>query len=208
MNCLKFQNKLFFMDSVQTMSNEDLNLQRRLTLNLLDKIDSKYNSIKKDIELTVIPALKTVIKTNNTSLNNENFKNLLKEVFNAFSNAKDFLQNLKNYSNYVREDSDYSREESIQIISETYDKITSEDETGCYDKCLSLVNLIINQTAIVMYRLYNIALLDEESLKPFLSAPKVLLGGLDEKGEPDLKYTIKRLVYQFAFDVKFVEGEF
>ena len=29
-----------------------------------------------------------------------------------------------------------------------------------------------------MYRLYNVALLDEEELKPFLTALKVLFGGL------------------------------
>ena len=47
-------------------------------------------------------------------------------------------------------------------------------------------NLIINQSAIVMYRLYHVALLGEEEMNPFLTAPKVLFDGLNEKGEPNL----------------------
>lgn len=121
---------------------------------------------------------------------------------------KEYLKNLNDYSNSVRDDSEYSREDSIQIIENTYNQITSEDESGLYDKCLSLLNLIINQSAIVMYRLYNVALLNEEESKPFLTAPKVLFGGLNEKGEPDFKYSVRRYMYQIQFDIKFVENNF
>ena len=61
------------------------------------------------------------------------------------------------------------------------------------------MDLIINQSAIVMYRLYHVALLGEEEMNPFLTAPKVLFGGLNEKGEPDLKYSARRYMYQIQF---------
>ena len=197
------------MDFVQTLSDEELNLQRKLMLNLLDKIESRYHDIKLNIELTVIPSLKSALRMKNVSKANEYFKQLLKDFFDMHMCEKEFFTvYLKTFSDCSRDDSNFNREDSIKLIDETFDKITSEDESGCYDKSLSLSNLIINQSAIVMYRLYNVALLNEEELKPFLSAPKVLFGGLNENGEPDLKYTVKRYLYQIKFDMKFVENNF
>ena len=197
------------MDYVQTLSDEELNLQRKLMLNLLDKIESRYHGIKLNIELTVIPSLKSALRMKNVSKANEYFKQLLEDFFDMYMCEKEFfIVYLKPFSDCSRDDSNLSRDDSIKLIDETFDKITSEDENGCYDKSLSLSNLIINQSAIVMYRLYNVALLNEEELKPFLSAPKVLFGGLNENGEPDFKYTIKRYLYQIKFDMKFVENDF
>ena len=197
------------MDYVQTLSDEELNLQRKLMLNLLDKIESRYHGIKLNIELTVIPSLKSALRMKNVSKANEYFKQLLEDFFDMYMCEKEFfIVYLKPFSDCSRDDSNLNRDDSIKLIDETFDKITSEDENGCYDKSLSLSNLIINQSAIVMYRLYNVALLNEEELKPFLSAPKVLFGGLNENGEPDFKYTIKRYLYQIKFDMKFVENDF
>ena len=196
------------MDYVQSLSDGDIILQRKLISNLLDDLKSKYHDVKLNIELTVIPTLKAIIKKRNISEGNEYFKQVLEDFFDMHLCDKEYLKNLKDYSNSVRDDSEYSREDSIQIIENTYNQITSEDESGVYDKCLSLLNLVINQSAIVMYRLYNVALLNEEELKPFLTAPKVLFGGLDENGNPDLKYTVKRYLYQINFDIDFVEGNF
>lgn len=50
--------------------------------------------------------------------------------------------------------------------------------------------------------------LGEEKLKPFLTVPIVLFGGLNEKGEPDLKYSVKRYMYQIQFAIEFVENNF
>ena len=196
------------MDYVQSLTDGDIILQRKLMSNLLDDLKSRYHDVKLNIELTVIPTLKAIIRKRNISEGNEYFKQVLEDFFDMHLCDKEYLKNLKDYSNSVRDDSEYSREDSIQIIENTYNQITSEDESGVYDKCLSLLNLVINQSAIVMYRLYNVALLDEEELKPFLSAPKVLFGGLDENGNPDLKYTVKRYLYQMKFDIDFVEGNF
>ena len=208
MNCFNFNNKQSYMDYVQSLTDGDIILQRKLMSNLLDDLKSRYHDVKLNIELTVIPTLKAIIRKRNISEGNEYFKQVLEDFFDMHLCDKEYLKNLKDYSNSVRDDSEYSREDSIQIIENTYNQITSEDESGVYDKCLSLLNLIINQSAIVMYRLYNVALLDEEELKPFLSAPKVLFGGLDENGNPDLKYTVKRYLYQIKFDIDFVEGNF
>ena len=209
MNLFNFNNKQSYMDFVQTLSDEELNLQRKLMLNLLDKIESRYHDIKLNIELTVIPSLKSALRMKNVSKANEYFKQLLKDFFDMHMCEKEFFTvYLKTFSDCSRDDSNFNREDSIKLIDETFDKITSEDESGCYDKSLSLSNLIINQSAIVMYRLYNVALLNEEELKPFLSAPKVLFGGLNEKGEPDLKYSVRRYMYQIQFDIKFVENDF
>lgn len=208
MNCFNFNNKQSYMDYVQSLSDGDIILQRKLISNLLDDLKSKYHDVKLNIELTVIPTLKAIIKKRNISEGNEYFKQVLEDFFDMHLCDKEYLKNLKDYSNSVRDDSEYSREDSIQIIENTYNQITSEDESGVYDKCLSLLNLVINQSAIVMYRLYNVALLNEEELKPFLTAPKVLFGGLDENGNPDLKYTVKRYLYQINFDIDFVEGNF
>ena len=208
MNCFNFNNKQSYMDYVQSLSDGDIILQRKLMSNLLDELKSRYHDVKLNIELTVIPTLKAIIRKRNISEGNEYFKQVLEDFFDMHSCDKEYLKNLKNYSNSVCDDSEYSREDSIQIIENTYNQITSEDESGVYDKCLSLLNLIINQSAIVMYRLYNVALLNEEELKPFLTAPKVLFGGLNEKGEPDLKYSVRRYMYQIKFDIKFVENNF
>lgn len=208
MNCFNFNNKQSYMDFVQSLSDRDIILQRKLMSNLLDDLKSRYHDVKSNIELTVIPTLKAIIRKRNISEGNEYFKQVLEDFFDLHLCDKEYLKNLKDYSNSVRDDFEYSREDSIQIIKNTYNQITSEDESGVYDKCLSLLNLIINQSAIVMYRLYHVALLDEEELKPFLTAPKVLFGGLNEKGEPDLKYSVRRYMYQIQFDIKFVENDF
>ena len=197
------------MDYVQTLSDEELNLQRKLMLNLLEKVESRYHDIKLNIELTVIPSLKSALRMKNDSKANEYFKQLLEDFFDMHMCEKEFFTTyLKPFSDCNRDDSNLNRDDSIKLIDETFDKIASEDESGCYDKGLSLANLIINQSAIVMYRLYNVALLNEEELKPFLSAPKIIFGGLNENGEPDLKYTVKRYLYQIKFDMKFVENDF
>ena len=208
MNCFNFNNKQPYMDYVQSLSDGDIILQRKLMSNLLDDLKSRYHDVKLNIELTVIPTLKAIIRKRNISIGNEYFKQALEDFFHMHLCDKEYLKNLKDYSNSVRNDSEYSREDSIQIIENTYNQITSEDESGVYDKCLSLLNLIISKSAIVMYRLYNVALLNEEELKPFLTAPKFLFGGLNEKGEPDLKYSVRKYIYQIQFDIKFVENNF
>lgn len=209
MNCFNFNNKQSYMDYVQSLSDGEIILQRKLMSNLLEKIQFEYNYIKTDIEIAVIPFLRKIINTKDISKANECFKKALEHNFNNFLRYKTTIScDLNEYSNSVRDDSEYSREDSIQNIENTYNQITSEDESGVYDNCLSLLNLIINQSAIVMYRLYNVALLNEEELKPFLTAPKVLFGGLNEKGEPDLKYSVRRYMYQIQFDIKFVENNF
>lgn len=206
MNCFSFDNKQSFMDYVQSLSDGDIILQRKLMSNLLDDLKSKYHDVKLNIELTVIPTLKAINRKRKISIGNEYFKQALEDFFHMYLCDLEYLKSLKNYSNSVRDDSEYSRENSVQIIENTYNQITSEDGSGVYDKCLSLLNLLINQSAIVMYRLYNVALLNEEELKPFLTAPKFLFGGLNEKGEPDLKYSVRKYIYQIQFFIKFVEN--
>lgn len=208
MSCLNFRNKQSYMNYVQTLSDDDIVLQRKLMLNLLDTIENEYYHIKFEIKSTVIPNLKAILNKKNIEHANKCFKEALEWFFDMYTAEREFLkENLKHYSNYTRGDSDYNREESICIIEETYDKITTMDEKGIYDKCLNLLELIINQSAIIMYLLYNVALLDKEFLMSFLGAPRVLFGGLNEKGEPDLSYTIKRYIYQIKFDIKFVEND-
>ena len=208
MNCLDFNDKKTYMDFVQNLSDKDIILQRKLMSNLLDLIKTKYQTLISDIHQNIIGSCDNILEMHNIDDANSNFKKLLSEVFKTFHISKTMFLDLKNYSNYVCNDSDYSRDDSIQIIDKTYNELISEDENGVYDKCISLLNLIINQSAIFMYRLYNVALLDEKELKPFLSAPKALFGGLNEKGEPDLKYSIQKYIHQIQFDIKYVEGEF
>lgn len=208
MNCFNFNNKQSYMDYVQSLSDGDIILQRKLMSNLLDDLKSKYNDLKLYIELNVIPTLKVINRKRNVSEGNEYFKQALEDFFDMYLCDEEYLQSLKNYSYSVSDDSEYSREDSVQIIENTYNQITSEDGSGIYDKCLSLLNLLINQSAIVMYKLYNVALLNEEELKPFLTAPKFLFGGLNEKGEPDLKYSVRKYIYQVQFFIKFVENNF
>ena len=208
MNCFNFNNKQSYMDYVQSLSDGDIILQRKLMSNLLDDLKSKYNDLKLNIELNVIPTLKIINRKRNVSEGNEYFKQALEDFFDMYLCDEEYLQSLKNYSYSVSDDSEYSREDSVQIIENTYNQITSEDGSGVYDKCLSLLNLLINQSAIVMYKLYNVALLNEEELKPFLTAPKFLFGGLNEKGEPDLKYSVRKYIYQIQYFIKFVENNF
>lgn len=125
-----------------------------------------------------------------------------------YSSDREYFKNFKNHSNFVCNDSGLCRNEFIQIIEDTCNQIISEDESGVYDKCFSLVNLVINQSAIVMYRLYKASLSDEEELKLFLTVPKVLFGGLNEKDEPVLKYSGRRYMHQIQSNIKFVENDF
>ena len=208
MNCFNFNNKQSYMDYVQSLSDGDIILQRKLMSNLLDDLKSKYNDLKLYIELNVIPTLKVINRKRNVSEGNEYFKQALEDFFDMYLCDEEYLKILKDYSYSVRDDSEYSREDSVQIIENTYNQITSEDGSGIYDKCLSLLNLLINQSAIVMYKLYNVALLNEEELKPFLTSPKFLFGGLNDKGEPDLKYSVRKYIYQIQFFIKFVENNF
>lgn len=208
MNCFNFNNKQSYMGYVQSLSDGDIILQRKLMSNLLNDLKSKYHDVKLNIELTVIPTLKAINRKRNVSIGNEYFKHALEDFFHMYLCDLEYLKSLKNYSNSVRDDSEYSRENSVQIIENTYNQITFEDGSGVYDKCLSLLNLLINQSAIVMYILYNVALLNEEELKPFLTSPKFLFGGLNEKGEPDLKYSVRKYIYQIQFFIKFVENNF
>ena len=182
------------MDYVQSLSDGDIILQRKLMSNLLDDLKSKYNDLKLNIELNVIPTLKIINRKRNVSEGNEYFKQALEDFFDMYLCDEEYLQSLKNYSYSVSDDSEYSREDSVQIIENTYNQITSEDGSGVYDKCLSLLNFV--------------ALLNEEELKPFLTAPKFLFGGLNEKGEPDLKYSVRKYIYQIQYFIKFVENNF
>ena len=208
MNCFDFDDKQSYMDYVQSLSDENIFLQRKLICNLLDDIQTRYQNLRLYIESNVIPTLERIKKKTNTREANDVFKETLINIVNIHLNDRDSLMSLDNYSNTIRDDSNYSREESIQIIEDTYSKITTEDEKGIYDKCDNLLNLIINHSAIVLYKLYNVALLDEEKLKPYLDAPKVLFGGFNNKGEPDLKYSLKRYIYQIKFTLNFVENKF
>lgn len=113
------------MDYVQSLSDGDIILQRKLMSNLLDDLKSKYHNVKLNIELTVIPTFKAIIRKRNVSEGNERFKLVLEDLFHMHSCDLEYLKSLKNYSNSVRDDSEYSREDSIQIIKNTYNQITS-----------------------------------------------------------------------------------
>lgn len=208
MNCFNFESKQAYMDYVRTLSDEEIVHQRKLMSNLLDDIKYKYKNAKLNIEAIIIPSLKALIKKRNISESNEKFKQLLKEFFNTISIDKDYLEDSNNYFNFIRDEPIYSKEESIKIIENTYNQITTEDGKGAYDKFLSLVTLNFNHTAIVAYRLFNVALIDEEKLKPFLDAPKVLYGGLNSKSEQHIKYSIRRFMFQIQFNLNYVENGF
>lgn len=208
MNCFDFDDKQSYIDYVQSLSDENIFLQRKLICNLLDDIQTRYQNLRLYIESNIIPTLERIKKKTNTREANDVFKETLINIVNIHLSDRDSLMSLNDYSNTIRDDSNYSRVESIQIIEDTYDEITTEDEKGVYDKYGNLLNLIINHSAIVLYKLYNFALLDEEKLKPYLDAPKLLFGGFNDKGEPDLKYSLKRYIYQIKFTLNFVENKF
>ena len=207
MNCFDFDDKQSYMDYVQSLSDENIFLQRKLICNLLDDIQTRYQNLRLYIESNVIPTLERTKKKTNTREANDVFKETLINIVNIHLNDRDSLMSLDNYSNTIRDDSNYSREESIQIIEDTYSKITTEDEKGVCDKYGYLLNITINHSAIVLYKLYNVALLDEEKLKPYLDASKVLFGGFNNKGELDIKYNIRRFIYQMKFNLDFVEDK-
>ena len=101
MNCFNFNNKQSFMDYVQSLSDGDIILQRKLMSNLLDDLKSKYHDVKLNIELTVIPTLKAINRKRNISIGNEYFKQALEDFFHMYLCDLEYLKSLKNYSNSV-----------------------------------------------------------------------------------------------------------
>lgn len=58
MNFFNFNNKQSCVDYVQSLSDGDIILQRKLISNLLDDLKFRYHDVKLNIELTIVPTLK------------------------------------------------------------------------------------------------------------------------------------------------------
>lgn len=55
--------------------------------NLLDDLKSRYHDVKLNIELTVIPTLKAIIRKRNISIGNEYFKQALEDFFDMLDSG-------------------------------------------------------------------------------------------------------------------------
>ena len=109
MNCFDFDDKQSYMDYVQSLSDENIFLQRKLICNLLDDIQTRYQNLRLYIESNVIPTLERTKKKTNTREANDVFKETLINIVNIHLNDRDSLMSLDNYSNTFRDDSIYSR---------------------------------------------------------------------------------------------------
>ena len=61
----QFQQQTILYGPCPIISGGDFILQRKLMSNLLDDLKSRYYEVKLNIELTVIPILKAIIKKRN-----------------------------------------------------------------------------------------------------------------------------------------------
>ena len=120
--------------------------------------------------------------------------------------SKRCLKDFRTFNNDSDNEFSSFEEDPIKTISDAYDLIVKGENEGYFNMINGLAVLIMNQSAIMYYKLYGDALIDKEELKKYDKAPKVLFGGLDENGKPDYLYTLNRYIYQLDYDIDFVEG--
>lgn len=193
MNCLNFQTKKDFLNHVSKLSRDDVFTQRKINLNLLSSLKNKYIDFRNSIN-SFISEGKKLQHSNNSS----SFKTLMEDTFNyAFSYFK-VLTDFHYFadSNYEDDYYNYNLDESIEKLEETYDEIKE-----LFNKFQQLIIFVTNQTAIFVYKLFDIALLDEKELSEYKDSPFAIFGG-----KQDHNYTLERFINQLSFDLDFVEG--
>lgn len=92
MNFFNFNNKQSCVDFVQSLSNEDIILQRKLISNSSDDLKFRYHDVKPNIELTIVPTLKTIVRKRNISEGNQYFKKALQDFFNMYSCDREYFK--------------------------------------------------------------------------------------------------------------------
>lgn len=92
MNFFNFNNKQSCVDFVQSLSNEDIILQRKLISNPSDDLKFRYHDVKPNIELTIVPTLKTIVRKRNISEGNQYFKKALQDFFNMYSCDREYFK--------------------------------------------------------------------------------------------------------------------
>ena len=101
--------------------------------------------------------------------------------------------------------SEFDFKESIKVINDNYDLIKS-DENGYLNKLESLSTMVMNVSAVMLYKLYNVVFINKDYLEKLSSSPKVIFGGFDNNNQPDYEYTLKKYVERIISSIDFVEG--
>lgn len=207
MNCLVFENKQSFLDRVESMSDEEIILERKSIISFYERTKFDYNMFRSNLYSKYIYKAKQLLSSKDRDSYPKEFKELLEETF-AYAdltlsefNACEYVDD-PNYEDYLN---DIDIKESINIISEVYDQIICDDESGCINMFENLLHMIKNTCAIMLYKLYKETLIDEEYLKGFSSTPKVLFGGFDENEKPDYTYNIQKFIERIVSSIDSVE---
>ncbi len=206
MNYLNFTNQHSFMNAIQKMSNDDITLHRKSITKLLETIKFDYNLFRSNLYSKYIINAKKLSSLKDEIFVFESYKKLLKKLFNYSCSINKSLNAYKQFDDSSLEDFDCDRNESINIIEETSNKISNENESGYYDQLESLSTLVMNQSALFYNKLTNEYLLNKDFINQFSNTPKNLFGGLDENNNPDFKHSLNTFIYQLVFDIDFVEG--
>ena len=206
MNCLKFENKQSFMDFVQSLSDEEIILQRKFISNLLETIKYDYNMFRSNLYSTFIFKANKVLSLNDKSSFCYAFKKILKNTFTYCRGTLDSLNKYESLDDSSYEDyCEFDSKESIKDINDNYDLIKS-DENGYLNKLESLSTMVMNISAVMLYKLYNVAFVNKDYLEKLSSSPKVIFGGFDNNNQPDYEYTLKKYVERIISSIDFVEG--
>lgn len=195
------------MDYVQSLSDEEIILQRKSISNLLETIKFDYNMFRSNLYVEIISkANKLLGKEDKSNVSNE-FKELLKKAFDYSYKLKSSFNKYSLMDRPLFNDGEFTREESIKQIEFCYNKILHNDsEKGYFNLFDGLLNLVMNQSAIMLYRLYSITLLDDDRITQ--DYPYVLFGGKDKNGNIDYEFALAKYIYHLTSDIDFVEGNF
>ncbi len=208
MNCLNFIDEKSYLEAVNALSDEEVDLERINISNLVNRIKFDYNMFRSNLYSKYISKATKLLKSKDDELIKEEYKRLLKASFNYAVKVNDSIKEYSKFndaSNEFNIDEAISRDSSIQLIKESYEKIQNEAERGYLDMLKDLINYVINFSGISLYKIYDVKLLKNEFLKTFDNAPKFAFGGVDTNDNIDYRYSLKRYIYQIPFDIDFIE---
>ena len=207
MNCLSFKDKQSYLSYVNKLSDEEVILERRVMSNLLEKIKYDYNMFRSKLYTRFISIAKMLQHRKSNKYLKEPLHKLLMRSFSFVSRSKVLLDKYDEFHDDTLQEDDLDRELSIQDIERIYDKIMSSEKHGYLTMFNDLVNVLMNFIAGLLYKNYDVVVIDRNELEKYKNAPNFLYGGLDENGDIDYKFALNRFYYQLMFSIDFFEGK-
>lgn len=192
-NCLSYETKEKYIAYLKSLSTNELKREYYLNVNLEMNIKLFYENIKNYIfNVTVKDCIKT-FKDNSIKDYKEYLLNQINLLVNFKSTTIDpYLLELKKYDDCtpINTTDDIDLDSVIDIYSKITDGNNPEGR-GIYNCVQALINLINNQTAIILHDVLGFDNNLPEELKGF---PKILFGKANEDGSWNYKACLERFI--------------